>query len=51
MSLAKVTQVKGLALAVPGDDASEAAWFDEDGLEDDGEVVRGVVAFLRRHRR
>jgi ADP-ribose pyrophosphatase YjhB (NUDIX family) len=32
-----------------GDDATEAAWFDEPDLVDHPEVVRGVTAFLARH--
>lgn len=32
-----------------GDDATEAAWFDEAALMDHPEVVRGVAGFLARH--
>ena len=32
-----------------GDDAAEAAWFDEAALGSEPEVVRGVAAFLRDH--
>lgn len=32
-----------------GDDADEVAWFDEPGLVDHPDVVRGVAAFLARH--
>lgn len=34
---------------VAGDDAAEAAWFDEATLADEPDVVRGVAAFLRAH--
>jgi ADP-ribose pyrophosphatase YjhB (NUDIX family) len=32
-----------------GDDAAEAAWFDESTLTDRTDVVRGVLAFLAAH--